>query len=450
MREPTLLEKISFGLGDFSSNGIFTFVSTYLMYYYTDSAGLSLGAICTILLIGRVVDAFSSPLMGIAVDRTNTRWGKCRPFLAIGILPVVIIMVMLFSLPENLSDTGKVILAIALYIVFSILFAFMNVPYSTMLTVLTDKNEQRISFNLFKNLGANPGGLFVTASAFSVIALFSAEEQNGFIIAAILFGIIFLIGTLMCVINVRERVRVSGNQTAGVKQSLTAVFHNKPWIILCGVQFLSLTYMMIRNQGTIYYAKYYLHTQMISSLLLAMMPVASVLTAFILPAIVKKRRMKFCVLLGNLLWSAAMIGTWLVGTRIWAVIVFHAIASIGWGLATGMIFVMLSQTIDYGRWKTGLQPQGMFTSLIAFVQKLGVACAGVVCSQVLNMGRYIANQEAGESSLLAIRLLFCGLPLVLSVFVMILISAYRLDEIYPQVEAGLRKREQEQKYNATI
>lgn len=438
-KKPGLLEKISFGMGDFSNNGIFAFVSTYLMFYYTDIACLDLGAISMILLIGRVVDAICSPIMGVIVDKTNTKYGKCRPFIAVGILPACALMVLLFSVPKNMGNMQKSLIAVGVYILFSVIFAFMNVPYSTMLNVLSADNEQRISFNLFKNVGANLGAIFVTAATLKFVGIFSGEGKNGFTGTAMLFALVFMAGSAMCVINTRERVTVGKGEASNWKESIKVVMGNRPWLILCCVQFLTLTSYITRNQGTIYYAKYYLGSESVSSWMLTLTSVIATLFSFVLPAIVKRHGTRYCVLVGNLIWSISMLGTWFVGKNIMLVLALHILTSIGWSMATGMIFVMLTQTIDYAQWKTGKRPQGLFTSLLAFVQKLGVASAGLICSQILSMGNYVANQEAGPSAIMAIRVLFGGLPLALSICCMVLISFYHLDTLYPKIERELKK-----------
>ena len=441
-KKPGLLEKISFGMGDFSNNGIFTFVSTYLMFYYTDIAELNLPAISMILLIGRVVDALCSPVMGVIVDKTNTKYGKCRPFQALGMLPVCILMVILFSIPKNMGQTQKIAMALACYTLFSVIYAFINVPYSTMLNVLTDDNEQRISFNLFKNAGANLGAIFVTAATLKFVTLLSGDGKNGFAKTAIVFGVIFLAGAAACVINTRERVSAKEAKAESLKDSLKVVFSNKPWMLLCVVQFLTLTSYITRNQGTIYFAKYYLEKESISSVMLTLTSVVAVAFSLILPSIVKRTGTRFCVVAGDLLWCVSIGATWLVGKNALWIVVLHIIGSIGWSMATGMIFVMLTQTIDYAQWKTGKRPQGLFTSLLAFVQKMGVACAGVLCSQVLNWGNYVANQTPSPSAVWAIRLLFGGIPVVLSACCMILMGFYKIDKIYPQIEKDLKTENQ--------
>lgn len=439
---PGLLEKISFGLGDFSHNGIFTFISTYLMFYYTDTVGLDLGLISLILMIGRVVDAVTSPIMGVVIDRTNTKMGKCRPFLLIGIVPVCLLMIMMFSIPQGLSSTGKGIMAIVVYSIFSVLFAFMNVPYSTMLTVLTSDNDQRITFNTFKNVGCNVGTIFVTATTLGIVGVLSKNGTNGFGKTAIIFAVLFLIGNMMCFCFTKERVKVQKNNSVSVKEFVGVAKKNQPWLILCGVQFLTLLTLITRNQGTIYYAKYYLDNEALSSMMLSMTSIIAVALAAVLPTLVRRTSIKFCVIVGNAIWCISMMITWFAGENALVVLILHVIASIGWGIATGMVFVLLSQTIDYAQWKTGKRPQGMFTSLIAFVQKMGIAVAGVLCSQILNLGGYVANSVADTKVLTAIKIMFCGAPFLTSLGIVVLMMFYRLDKIYPQIERDLKNGKQ--------
>ncbi|GAA0268034.1 MFS transporter [Faecalicatena contorta] len=443
MSGPSKLEKISFGLGDFSGNGIFTFVSTYLMFFYTDAAKLDLGAIGVILLAGRTVDAVFSPVMGFIVDRTDTRYGKCRPFIAAGILPVCLMMCALFYSPASFSEQGKVFYAAMIYVLFSLLYAFINVPYSTMLTVLSSRQEDRIVFNLFKNVGANCGGIFVTACTLWLVNELGNSKRQGFMLAAVLFGIIFLCSSLVCAAHVVERVKPGkGQEKNGILRSLKAAKDNRHWLVLCGVQFLSLTYMMVRNQGTLYYTKYYLGQEALSSLFLSIMPLASVAVAFVLPSIARRRGLRFCVRSGNILWCVSMAGTWAAGKNVTAAILFHMTASIGWAMATGMVFVMLSQVIDYSQWKTGVRPQGFLTSMIALVQKLGIACSGYICAFVLKLGGYQAGNAGGAETLFAIRVNFAGLPFLLSAAVIILISFYTLDEQYQEIESDLNRQQE--------
>lgn len=421
------VEKLSFGLGDFSNNGIFTFVASYLMYFYTDVAGMDLAAIGIILLIGRIVDAAFSPIMGLVVDKVHTKFGRCRPFLIIGIVPACALMILMF-MEWDIKGPLKTAAAIGIYGLFSLTFAFMNVPYSTMLTVLTADNRERISFNMYKNIGANGGGMFVTALTLWLVSRLGKTPAEGFTKTALVFGVLFTACTLLCVKNTKERVSAEPGEQTGFLVSMKTSVKNKSWCILCAVQFLSLTYMMIRQQSMVYYAKYCLGKESISALLLAIMPFVSMVLALVLPGFAKKRSLKFFVRFGNLLWCIAMAGTFFCGNSIAAVVAFHILASIGWAFATGMVFVMISELVDYSKKQTGCRPQGFMTSVIALAQKLGVACSGYICALVLDIGGYTAAARPDGKALMAIRVNFAVLPFVLSAVVMIIISFYNLEE----------------------
>lgn len=437
-REPGLLEKVSFGLGDFAHNGLYTFVSTYLMFYYTDTVGLSLDVIGLILLIGRVVDAVCSPIMGVILDKTQTRFGKCKPFMSVGILPVCLLMIMMFSIPQGLSEQGKILAAVTAYTLYSVMYAFMNVPYSTLINVLTDDHHHRLDFNMFKNIGCNLGSIMVTAVTLSLVAALS-DGGNGFSGTAIIFGILFLLTNMMCVIFTKERLRSKAGETLKLGESLKVVGMNRPWMLLCVVQFLTLILLICRNQGIIYYAKYCLGNENISSVMMTITSFAAVAVSPALPVLVKKFGMKFCVIAGNVIWCVMMLASWFAGKSVLLVVGFHVVASVGWSIATGGIFVQLTQAIDYAQWKTGKRPQGLFTSLLSFVQKMGIALAGVLCSQILNLGGYVANTAATASVVMAIRVLFCGLPLLMGLGVIGIMCFYKLDKIYPQIENDLSR-----------
>lgn len=434
---PGLLEKISFGLGDFSNNGMFTFVSTYLMFYFTDTLGMSLGAVTVILVAGRVADALFSIIMGQIVDRTETSMGKCRPFQALGILPSVLLMILMFSLPASISDSKKVLLAAGGYILFSIAYAFMNVPYSAALTVLTSDNNERISLNRFKLAGANLGGIFVTAATLRLVKFFEKNGISGFSGTSVFYGAVFFLGVFMCVAFTHERVHPPRSTIRSLREFVDSARVNQPWLVLCCVQFLAMTGFITRNQSTLYYAKYCLENESLSSFMLTLNPVIGVVISLLLPSAAKKTGLKACVVTGNLLWVFSMAGTWFFGQSTGGAILFHVVACVGWNVATCMIFVMISQTIDYAQWKTGKRPQGLFTSLVVFVQKLGIAGAGFLCSKILAIGGYAANQPASPATVLAIRVLFSLLPLVISLCILFTISFYHLDKIYPDIEQEL-------------
>ncbi len=158
-----LKEKMSYGLGDFASSMFWKLFSMFLLFFYTDVFGISAAAVGTMFLVTRIWDAANDPLMGIIGDRTNTRWGKFRPYLLFVAVPFGIIGVLTFTTP-NLSETGKLIYAYVTYTLMMMVYTGVNVPYSSLLGVMTNNTEERTSLASWRFIGAFAGGLFVTAN----------------------------------------------------------------------------------------------------------------------------------------------------------------------------------------------------------------------------------------------------------------------------------------------
>lgn len=423
----SFVEKLSFGLGDFAVNGTFTFVSSYLLYFYTDSAKLSLEMAGMILLIGRAVDAGSCIVAGNIVDKTNTRFGKCRPYIAVCALPMILLMCFLFFMPD-ISGTGKLIYGCVSYVMFSVFYALVNVPYSTLISVVTVKNAERISFNIFKNIGANTGAVFVTLFALVLVEQFGGMHEDGYFKTAVLYAIIFLMGVILCVGNTKERVQLVYESVNGMKQSAQAALKNRNWIIFIVIQFTGMLYMIIHNQGTFYYTKYYLEAEGLNMPLLSLTPLMGVLCAFVMPAVAKRINLKNILTCGHALVGISLLGTLMAGKNIVWVVICATFTSLGWSIATGMIFVMHSQLIEWSERQSGVRPQGFMTSWMTFFMKMGVAVAGYVGPWILECGGYAAGDIADRQAIQAIKANFIYIPAVLAFGIVILCMAYQLPE----------------------
>ncbi|MCI8835289.1 MAG: MFS transporter [Ruminococcus sp.] len=432
-------EKFCFGLGDFAVNGTFTFVSSYLLYFYTDSARIGLEAAGMILLIGRTVDAFASIGAGYVMDQTNTRWGTCRPYMAVCGVPMCALMCLLFWMP-GVSETGKLLYGCVSYAVFSLFFAFVNVPYSTLLSVITGENRERLSFNIYKNIGANMGGLFVTALALFLVESLGGAAGNGYLKSVVLYAVFFSACIVSCVVYTKERIGRKPGEHLEFSETIQVVKQNKNWLIFIFIQFLSLLYMVIHNQGTFYYTKYYMGQESLNAMILSLPPLMCVLAAFVLPAVSERIGMKYVLIGGNVLVVLSLAATMLVGKSAAGVVACAVFTSMGWSIASGMVFVIISQLIDWTEWQSGKRPQGSMTSCMTFLMKMGVAFAGYVVPWILDLGGYVAGESAGAQTILAIKANFIYVPMALSVAVIFLTLTYNLDQTYPKVIKELQER----------
>lgn len=416
-------EKFSYGLGDFAQNGMFTFMSSYLLFFCTDIAKINLGAAGVILGLGRIADAVFSPLAGGILDRTETRWGKCRPYILFTIFPEGVLLALVFFVPD-FSEKGKIWYIGTVYLLFSIVYAVVSVAYSTLLSLMTRNEGERLSLNLFKNIGAAAGGILVTSVTLKAVNLFSAKQQNGFWFIAIIFSSLFVSAGFSCAKHTMERVKPEKTKKLSCLQAFRITVKSRAWLILCMVHFAELFYYGMRSQGVIYYSKYYLREESFGAVLLTITQTVTLLIAFVMPKLSKAIGNRRCVLFGNLIWCIAMVGNYAAGRQKEWIVFFSLLSSVGWAVATGIMFVMISETIDYTEKFSGCRPDGFITSTVVFVMKIGTAAAGVAASKVLELGGYMVNAPVTRKVELVILLNYIGIPTLMAAVVVILICFY--------------------------
>lgn len=438
-QQEKLYQRISYGMGDFAVNGMFTFVSTYLLYYYTDVVKIDLAVISVVMLIGRTADAVCSILVGGLVDRTKSRFGKCRPYLLFCSPPLGVMLGLLFYVPA--IDSGKGIYCAVIYILFSVFYALVNVPYSTLLSLISRENAVRIRYNVFKIAGANLGGMLVTMFTLRAVQKLERPGVSGYTLTAAAAGVLAVAGLWLCAAVTKEKVRMQREEKLPLKEFGRVALHNRHWLVFCGVMFISILYMTLHNQTTIYYAKYCLGRENISSFLLTLTPLACVVVAFIMPGIAGRVGMKKITCIGNIMVVVSLAGTWLLEKSQAGLILCSAFTSIGWAVASSMVFVMIPQLIDFTEWRDGCRAQGLMTSIVTFLMKMGAALSGLIGPLVLQAGGYQAAGNERAATLFTIRMNYLAIPAVLAAAVILLMRFYGLDEIYETVSRELRERE---------
>lgn len=432
----TLREKICYGLGDVCGNGAYTLLSSYLLFYCTDILKISLAATTVVLLAGRLAEALTSVVMGSLLDYFNFKSGKCLPFLKIFLVPMGIWLYLLFASPSFISNHILVWYTGIVFISYSIHFAIVNISYSTLLSVLTRDEDERLSFNLFKNLGANLGGFLVNASTLKLVSVLGKTQKIGFSRAIIVFTILFVCCGLVNAWNQKERVVSVERERINVEQSVRIAIRNKGWLILCGVQFCALTYMAMRTQATAYYAKYILQDEAFGSFLLTVISLVGILMAFIMPTIARQLGTKYCILAGNTLFCiTTLINAF--GARNHAVALLCSIGfNIGWAVSVGTVFVMVSETIDWSEHQSGKRIDGFMMSVVILTQKLGQTLAGVLTPKVLEWNGYQADGIVTKAVERGILLDYIWLPLGFSIIVILLIlffpKGYRCEQMIKQ------------------
>ena len=191
-------EKVAYALGDTASNLYWRLFDVFLFIFYTDVFGIPAATVGTMMLSARLIDAFSDPIMGALADRTNTRWGKFRPYLLWGGIPLLAAGILTFTVPD-LSEPGKVIWAYLTYIAMMLAYTFINVPYGAMMGIMTGDSQQRTALSSFRFIGAFTGGTIVAYFTPSLVAyLGQGDEALGWQLTLVVYGTIAMVLYSIC------------------------------------------------------------------------------------------------------------------------------------------------------------------------------------------------------------------------------------------------------------
>ena len=251
-----LKESLGYAVGDLGINLYFISAMTYLLLFYTDVMGLSATAAAGVIALARVVDAITDPLMGMLAERTRTRFGRLRPWLILGALPLAAITVLTFTVPD-LDDTGKLWWAYTTYLLFGVLYTVVTIPYSALTASLTDDYGARTQLSTWRMACAFIGAFVVSVGTIPFVELFDSQA-DGFQALMVVFAFISTGLLLITFATTTERVVPPVEQKLTFRHSLQAVFLNPPLLIVIGIFCCGMLSFTVRQTLTAYYFIYYL------------------------------------------------------------------------------------------------------------------------------------------------------------------------------------------------
>lgn len=442
--EIKLQEKIAYGLGDFASSMFWKLFSMFLLFFYTDVFGLAAAAVGTMFLITRIWDAVADLFIGAMADRTNTRWGKFRPYLLFGAAPFAIVGIITFITPD-LSPSGKLIYAYITYAAMMMIYSLVNVPYSSLLGVMTNNPDERTSLASFRFIGAFSGGLFVTATANFLVEHFgkNGNTAGGYQWTVGIYAVLAAVLFILTFAGTKERLEPSVEKSASLKQDFKDIGKNGPWFIMLGAGISVLIFNSLRDGSILYYFKYFIKDQSVSifgtvynfsqsvlastymSVWLATNIIGVVLAKPIASKIGKKNAFLLSVITSALF---SFIIFFLQPQQISLVFLFNILIGISAGIVLPLIWSMYADVADYSEWKTGRRATGLIFSSSTMSQKFGWTLGGALNGWLLSAFGFQANVEQTGSALLGIRLMlsiFAGIGALLAIVFMYL---YPLNE----------------------
>ena len=421
-------EKIAYGLGDTASNIVFQTVMLFLSFFYTDIFGISPAVVGTLFLVVRIFDAVTDPLMGAMTDRTETKYGKFRPYLLWLALPFGVISVMAFTTPD-FGEQGKVAYAFATYALLMIAYTAINIPYSALGGVITGDPKERVSVQSYRFVFGMLGGLIVTACTLPLVEWFGAgDKAKGYQLTIAAMSAVGVLMFLVCFAGTKERV-AAPKQDSTFKQDMASLWKNDQWRILSSVAFFVLIGMVMRNTLAIYYVKYFLLREDLITAFITLGMIGNILGCAVAPSVVK-RMCKIKVYTGVLFIAAVIcVGSyWIQSDQLVLAFVVYFIGNVFLQMGTPLLWAKIADTVDYGQFKTGIRITGMTYSSVVFFIKLGLAVGGAIVGWLLAYYGYQADTTQSAEAVHGILLSFTIFPAVAFIIVSWVMSRYKLDD----------------------
>ena len=377
-------EKIGYGFGDMASSMFWKLFGSYLMIFYTDVFGLSATVVGTMFLVTRIWDSAFDPIVGVIADRTHSRWGKFRPYLLYLAVPFAIIGVLTFMTPD-LEDMGKVIYAYFTYSLMMMVYSAINVPYASLLGVISSDPKERNILSTYRMTFAYIGSFIALLLFMPMVNYFSEgyNAQRGWTMSVVVIALICAVLFYGCFAWTKERVKPISQQQNLLKDDLKDLLNNRPWWILLGAGVAALVFNSIRDGATVYYFKYFIIEEnyttasflgisfVLSGLYLAVGQAANI-GGVILAAPISNRIGKRA----TYMWAMAIatifsvLFYWLDRENILMIFVFQIIISVCAGSIFPLLWSMYADCADYSELKTGNRATGLIFFFFFYESKI--------------------------------------------------------------------------------
>jgi GPH family glycoside/pentoside/hexuronide:cation symporter len=431
-------ERIAFGSGDLAQNIIYQTVTTYLLFFYTNVYGLNPAIAAAMFLCVRIIDAVWDPIVGTLIDKHSTRFGKYRGWMLLMAAPLTILMIACFIVPK-FGETGKVVYACATYVLLSIVYTTVNVPFGALNAALTRDQHEITVLTSTRMWLVNVAQVAITYGVPTLVIAFAAgksmgspESSGAWLTTIVIYGIIGLGALLFSFAGTKERVVMSKEDQSKVKFTdlFTEVVRNRPLRIVSFMFITAFATMAITNSAGTYFVKYNLGSE---GLVGAFMVISAVPALIILPFMPLLRKVlgkKGLLYLSLAIAFVGFAGLFLVPTEnVVTIFVFQFIRSIGFGVVGAFIWSLIPEAITYGEWQTGKRISGIANALIGFFFKFGLALGGFVPGIVLSVTGFNAAVEVqGDSALFGIKLLLAALPAILVGVLALIVWRYDLTD----------------------
>ncbi len=420
-------EKLGFGLGDAGFNLYWTTIMSFLAAFYTDVFGISAAAAGTMLFVTKIIDAFTDPVMGAVADRTQTRFGKFRPYLLFAGVPMAAAAVLTFTTPD-LGAGGKLIWAYATYTMMMLLYTVLSTPYSALSAVMTASSQERTTLISARFVFAFTGGALVNKFTLPLVAYFGAgDDVKGWQLTMLLYGVAAVVIFWITYLSTRERIQPPVEQRSSPLRDIGDLAGNRPWLILFALAMIIMMTITMRAGSAYYYFTYYvLRPDLLPDYLLWQMiayatgaALAPVMTRFVDKA-------RLLMILMSIVGVLSIVFYFVPKDMIWAMFTLNILISLALGPKSPLTWSMYADTADYNEWKNGRRATAMTFSAATFAQKLGGSLGSAGMLWVLAAIGYAANEAQSGASQTGIALLQTVIPGAFALLAVLVTRSYSL------------------------
>jgi sugar (glycoside-pentoside-hexuronide) transporter len=431
-------EKVGYALGDMAANFVFQFMIALQLDFYTHTFGLSPAQAGTLLGVVGLGVAFLNPIMGVIADRTNTKWGKFRPWILWSAIPFGIIGVLTFTTPA-LSLGAKVIYAWVTYSALRIVYIVNNVPYASLTAVMTEDPDERTSISSYRQIAANIAGLIIASFVIPLVGILGhGNDALGYQLTMGILCVVSVIFFFITFFMTKERVQPDPQQKTSLSQDLADLFDNKSFVILFLVTLFYFTAIVVRGNDMPLYFRFVVgHVNLYSVFNFFGLGAVLVGVACSTPVSIRlgKRQLFFWSMVASGVFCAALL--FIPPKATYVIIGVEVLRQFSFGLSGPILWAMMGDVADYGEWKTGRRASGTVTAAVVFALWAGLALGGFIAGWLLSLYGVVSSapvqSAAAQSGILLAGSIYAAVGFFVTALFLLM---YPLDHARTQKIAG--------------
>ena len=448
--------KVCYGLGDVANSFSWNFIATFLMIFYTDVFGISAWAVSVLFLVGRLWDAVNDPLVGYLSDKTQTKWGRYRPWILFGALPLALCTIMTFWAHPDMGEGAKVVYAFITYGITVLAYTCINIPYTALAAAMTQESRERGSIASYRMALALAGAV-ITAQFGARLVPVIAEAAGGNAAAGYLWTAVILMVLAVplycfCFKGTKEVVTLSEPLPKDyMRKALKASVHNLPLILTICAHFIVGLTIYGRMAVVTYYFTYLVGDATMTATFFLFMQIPMMLGCFASQYIAQKAKGKGQVII----WSFIIYGVLSIinmfftpmgnAVLFWALI---ALANFSQGIGYSQTYAIIPDTVEYNEYQTGIRNEGVAASLTTFWNKVGMAIGTSATAAVLGALNYVPGGVQTAATLSTINIIMFLVPGIAAIIVGLMFFAYKLDYVeFDRILAVLSSRKHKEETN---